>query len=172
MASCVGPIEAPAIGTSTKRTRAKVRLTVTGVKFVGVNPLAVLRTINRKFVSNISLIISVESTEQLFGERLLQLPEVKLSVVVLKFAPLSVTKHSSVVVITLLIIRVTMQLMILPVGKCLLVYKLTAIVGPKRLLETRLIVKVTARMARLNVNVMLVKLTFNLGKFVVSIVSL
>lgn len=62
--------------------------------------------------------------------------------------------------------------MIFFVGKCLLVYKLIVIVGLKWLLEIWLIVKVIVRMVRLNVNVMLVKLMFNFGKFVVSIVLL
>lgn len=62
--------------------------------------------------------------------------------------------------------------MIFFVGKCSLVYKLIVIVGLKWLLEIWLIVKVIVRMVRLNVNVMLVKLMFNFGKFVVSIVLL
>lgn len=62
--------------------------------------------------------------------------------------------------------------MIFFVGKCLLVYKLIVIVGLKWLLEIWLIVKVIVRMVRLNVNVMLVKLMFNFGKFAVSIVLL
>lgn len=50
--------------------------------------------------------------------------------------------------------------------------RFSAMVGPKRLFETRFIVQVTASIASLKVKDILMKLTLRLGKFVVSIVSL
>lgn len=65
------------MGTSTRRTRARVTLTVTGVSLVGVWKLAVLRTTTKKKKATIILYIKVVNSLQLLGERTLKLPAVK-----------------------------------------------------------------------------------------------
>lgn len=105
-AECVGPIEAPAIGTSTRRTSASVRLTVTGVKFVGVCVRAVLRTITRKITATMTLAAVLVISEQLLGEVALKLPVVQPVAVGLKLVPLEVTSVSIATVMTVLSARV------------------------------------------------------------------
>lgn len=104
VAECVGPIEAPAIGTETRRTSARFSLTVTGVKFTGVCGEAVFKTTTRKFVASIILTSRVEIRLQLFGESALQLPEVNLFVAYL--GVFRVTRQSMKVFVSLFRIRV------------------------------------------------------------------